>query len=131
MHLFHLFTVKPVEVHSHELHRVQYGDYYLFASSLQAAWDAIKDQTDVADAAEVWGSKSDDSFQITPATRLHQQEQAGQHRHWVRVQEGYKQLHSGPESLEQWADRRLAEYMRARVSETGARSFPLAHVASH
>ncbi len=114
MPLFHLFTVKPVEVQDHELPRVQYGDYYLFAADLQAAWDTIKEWVGVADAAEVWGIAAGDHFQITPQSRLHQQEQANQHRHWAQVQDRYRLIHSGPESLEQWSDRRLDERMRAR-----------------
>jgi hypothetical protein len=114
MPLFHLFTVKPVEVQGHELPRVQYGDYYLFAADLQAAWDKIKEWEGVADAAEVWGIEAGEHFQITPTSRIHQQEQTNQHRHWAHVQDRYRLIHSGPESLEQWADRRLDEMLRAR-----------------
>ncbi len=121
MPLFHLFTVKPVEVQDHELPRVQYGDYYLFAADLQAAWDTIKEWVGVADAAEVWGIAAGDHFQITPQTRLHQQEQANQHRHWAQVQDRYRLIHSGPESLEQWSDRRLDERMRDKTTEAETR----------
>ena len=130
MPVFHLFTVKPIEVQESELPRVQYGDYYLGATCLQAAWDAIKDWQEVADAdvLEVWGINADPHFQITPATRLHRQEQAHQHRHWARVQDRYTLIHSGPVSLDRWADRRLMELV-ARVSAPDSRRdesvFPL------
>lgn len=115
MPLFHLFTVMPVAIKDHELPRVQYGDYYLFSSSLQAAWSTIKAWAGVADAAEVWGVEVDQHFQITPDTRLNLQEQTNQHRHWTRVQDRYRLIHSGPESLEQWEDRRLDERIRTKA----------------
>lgn len=117
--LFHIFTVKPVAVECHELPRVQYSDYYLFATSLQAAWETIIEWEGVADSAEVWGIQLDLNFKITSTTRIHQQCQASQHHHWAREQDSYRLIHAGIEPLEQWADRRLDELTNRVIGVVG------------
>jgi hypothetical protein len=123
--IFHLFTVKPIETQIHELPCVQYGDYYLVAPNLQAAWDEIKGWQEMADVAEVWGVNADLHFQITPTTRLLRQEQVHQHSHWVQVQERYSLIHSGPVSLEQWAERRLVELVGRVYARESCRDQPV------
>lgn len=121
MPLFHFLTVKPVVTLEHELPRVQYGDYFISAPTQQAAWEKIKGWPEVADSTEVWAAKTDEAFQITPDTKLHQQDQAAQHQHWARVQDRFQLVHRGAESLNQWADRRLEERLRNRVTEAETR----------
>lgn len=121
MPIFHFLTVKPVASLEHELLRVQYGDYFISAKTQQAAWAKIKGWPEVADSTEVWAAKTDGTFQVTPDTKLHQQEQTAQHLHWARVQDRFHKIHSGPESLTQWADRRFEERQRNRATEAETR----------
>lgn len=101
--LFHIFTVKPVVVKCNELPRVQYSDYYLFATSLQAAWETIRNWDGVADSESAWGIKLDQHFQITPDSVLNQQQLSSQYNHWAQVQDRYRLIDSGPQLLNKQA----------------------------
>lgn len=118
MPIFHLFSVSPVEVQPHELPRVLYRDFMIFAPSLEAAWARIAELEGVVDAAEVWGAERDSSeetYVITgPNTLMSKEADLSHHRHWreMQAEDGkYTHLHSGPLSIEQWHENHFAQYL--------------------
>lgn len=118
MPIFHLFSVSPVEVQPHELPRVLYRDFMIFAPSLEDAWARIAEWEGVVDAAEVWGAERDSSeetYVITgPNTLMSKEADLGHHRHWREMQavDGkYTHLHNGPLSIEQWHENHFAQFL--------------------
>lgn len=114
MKLFHILTVTPLDVASHELPAVQYGDYYVASESLDKAFDGLREYGNVIGASEIYGveldlTKRDEGVIIRPESKQNQRETLGQHRHWANVQDRYTLLATGAESPEQFVARRFAE----------------------
>lgn len=114
MKVFHIFTVTPIDVASHELPSVQYGDYYVAAGSLAQAHEGLKELGNVIGASEVYGAEMvmayrSDGVIVSPESKLNQREALQQHRHWATVQTRYSLLATGAETPEQFVARRFAE----------------------
>lgn len=111
----------PVDVPAHEMPRVQFGDYFVEAENLPAAYELINERAGVADAAEVWGTLQERAVIVDPLSRLNHQEVATLHLHWTLQQSSgrYQLLHEGPVTLQAWASRRLEAYVRAKYPDLG------------
>lgn len=124
MPVFHLFTVTPVAVESHELPAVQYGDYFVQAPTLNTALANIREYGNVIGASEVWGAPMGARFDgviVRPESGLNRRELVNQHRHWATVQDRYKLLQRGAESIEQFFDKSLEAYMSRFATQSQAR----------
>ena len=108
MAVFHLFSVHSFDVPSYELPRVKLAEYYLEAESLQSAFEKLMQRAGLPEAAEVWGAPVT-RLDIGPDTKLLSEVEVQQHQHWSRVQETYKLLARGPESVDRYLERRFAE----------------------
>lgn len=114
MKLFHILTVTPIDVESHELPAVQYGDYYVASESLARALEGLKECGNVIGSSEVYGAELSmstraDGVIVRPESNLNQRESLQQHRHWATVQTRYSLMAQGAETPEQFVARRFAE----------------------
>lgn len=114
MNIFHIFTVSPVDVDRHELAAVQYGYYYVAAESLEKAFHSLRECGDVIRASEVYGGQMftlhGEGVIVRPDSRLTVRKDMADHLHWASVQDRYKLLATGPESLTQYRDRKSSEW---------------------
>ena len=107
--IFHVFTVTPIDVFDYELPAVEYGEIFVAAPNSDAAYEYTKHLT--VDATEVFVGKRplQNGILIHPKTELVKRETLQHHRHWSKVQKGYKLLARGAESPEQFVMRRFGE----------------------
>lgn len=114
MPIFHLFTVRPVVVAPFESPRVRYRDFMINAATVETAWAHIE-ASEGTDICEAWGAprtSEGETFVITgPDTEMSREHEADQHLHWVRAQERYSLVHSGPLSLHEWQAQQRARYL--------------------
>ena len=115
MPIFTIIAAHPVEVAYHQLPRVEVRAYILEGSSLQAAYEHIKDAKDIVDATEVMGVELAELC-LSPNTMLRRQEQLDQWEHWSRYvtcgdknERPWTILASGTETFRQRIDREFAE----------------------
>jgi hypothetical protein len=111
MAIFHLITVTPVTNHPQAKEHLELGNFMVRAADHAAAWNVIKDRTDVLPASEVWAAQTDESQQVllTPRFKGRENEDWASFVKWSREQERYQLVHRADVALSEWAAAKFLE----------------------
>lgn len=116
--LFHLLVVSPVQVEAHKAPAVLLESHYVQALSMSGALEALGGLVLNDAVAEVWGGVFDVGH-IKPSAPMREQIGVGDFMNWCIHQEGYRLVYSGPQSLTQYRDAAVAQFMARLIPAKG------------